>query len=161
MYTFFMLRSNAAATNYYFARVFFSITGTAQLSLRKRNPAESVLATQTGTIPHVAGNSYMVRFRVEGSQLYAKVWNASGAEPAGWMVTATDTDAAVPAVGSPGLRSVVVTANTNALPVIVPFDDIQITNAQKFNVTRSANGVVKPHSVGEPVALARRAIASL
>jgi hypothetical protein len=161
MYTFFMLRSNAAATNYYFARVFFSITGTAQLSLRKRNPTESVLVTQTGTIPHVAGNSYMVRFRVEGSQLYAKVWNASGAEPAGWMVTATDTDAAVPAVGSPGLRSVVVTANTNALPVIVPFDDIQITNAQKFNVTRSANGVVKPHPVGEPISLARPAIASL
>jgi hypothetical protein len=38
-----------------------------------------------------AGTSYTIHFRVVGSTLTANVWAASGSEPSGWMVTATDS----------------------------------------------------------------------
>jgi hypothetical protein len=38
------------------------------------------------------GQSYMIRFRVTGSTLMAKAWLTGQAEPATWMVMATDTD---------------------------------------------------------------------
>jgi streptogramin lyase len=38
-----------------------------------------------------AGTSYSIHFRVVGSTLTANVWAASGSEPSGWMVTATDS----------------------------------------------------------------------
>jgi hypothetical protein len=38
-----------------------------------------------------AGTSYAIHFRVVGSTLTANVWAASGSEPSGWMVTASDS----------------------------------------------------------------------
>src|SRR5579859_6183374 len=38
-----------------------------------------------------AGAAYKVHFRVVGSTLTANVWIASGSEPSGWMVTASDS----------------------------------------------------------------------
>ena len=38
-----------------------------------------------------AGTSYTIHFRAVGSTLTANVWAASGAEPSGWMVTASDS----------------------------------------------------------------------
>ena len=38
-----------------------------------------------------AGTSYTIHFRVVGSTLSANVWPSTATEPAGWMVTATDT----------------------------------------------------------------------
>lgn len=41
--------------------------------------------------PALSGKSYALRFRAVGSMLAAKVWPTGQAEPAMWMVTATDT----------------------------------------------------------------------
>ena len=41
-----------------------------------------------------AGTSYTMHFRVVGSTLTANVWPSSGSEPAGWMITATDSSIA-------------------------------------------------------------------
>src|SRR5713226_5867014 len=38
-----------------------------------------------------AGTAYTIHFRVVGSTLTANVWVASGSEPSGWMVTASDS----------------------------------------------------------------------
>ena len=38
-----------------------------------------------------AGTAYSMHFRVVGSTLYANVWASSGTEPAGWMLTTTDS----------------------------------------------------------------------
>jgi hypothetical protein len=38
-----------------------------------------------------AGTSYTIHFGVVGSTLTANVWAASGSEPSGWMVTASDS----------------------------------------------------------------------
>jgi streptogramin lyase len=49
-------------------------------------------ATILATVPFAgtAGTQYTIHFRVVGSTLTANVWAASGTEPAGWMITATD-----------------------------------------------------------------------
>jgi len=38
-----------------------------------------------------AGTAYSLHFRVVGTTLTANVWASSGAEPSGWMVTASDS----------------------------------------------------------------------
>jgi hypothetical protein len=51
-----------------------------------------------------ATTSYSLRFRIQGSQLFARAWPVGQAEPRIWMVKATDT--AIPS-GFAGLRLVV------------------------------------------------------
>jgi hypothetical protein len=160
-YLYSLARADATLTNFYMARLFISTGNVATLSLRKRTPTETVLATATSTMTHVAGQSYNIRLSVVGSDLKARAWIAGQPEPAVWHVVATDTDPLIPASGTVGLRSFLATANTNTLPVVMAWDDFQITNAQRFAVTRSTNGVAKPHAAGESIALARSAVASL
>jgi len=159
VYLYSLARTDATVANFYFARVFVGTNNVATLSLRKRTPAEAVLATASTTMTNVPGQSYNIRLRVEGSQIMARAWRVQDAEPSGWQVTATDTD--LTSAGGVGVRTFISTTNTNTLPVAVAWDDFQITNAQRFNVTRSANGVAKSHAVGEPIALSRPSIASL
>ncbi|MFE6354385.1 hypothetical protein ACFVOO_16305 [Streptomyces rochei] len=151
IYLYVLARSDAAVANFYFARLYISTTGTAELSLRKRAPAEAVLATAAATLPHVAGASYRVRLRAEGSTLRAKAWRTTTAEPAAWQVTATDTD--LPGPGVVGLRSYIGPASTNTLPVAIAWDDLS-ASPQLMHVTRSTNGIVKPHARGSDVRLA-------
>jgi hypothetical protein len=56
-----------------------------------------------GTAPFAAsaGTAYSLLSRMVGTTLSARVWAASGAEPASWMVTATDSSFAA---GQCGLR---------------------------------------------------------
>jgi len=49
--------------------------------------------TTLASVPFAAsaGTAYSIHFRVVGSTLTANVWPASGSEPAGWMITASDS----------------------------------------------------------------------
>ena len=49
--------------------------------------------TKLASVPFAAsaGTAYTIHFRVVGSTLTANVWPASGSEPAGWMITASDS----------------------------------------------------------------------
>src|SRR6266849_7800440 len=51
--------------------------------------ATTILASAPFTAS--AGTAYTIHFRVVGSTLTANVWAASGTEPSGWMVTASDS----------------------------------------------------------------------
>src|SRR6266567_7970520 len=53
----------------------------------------SGVTTMLASVPFAAsgGSSYTLHFRVVGSTLSANVWAASGSEPSGWMVTASDS----------------------------------------------------------------------
>jgi hypothetical protein len=53
--------------------------------------------------PATAGTSYSIRFRAVGTTFMGKVWPSASAEPAGWMLTATDNSIAV---GVCGMRMV-------------------------------------------------------
>jgi hypothetical protein len=65
------------------------IDGASLIIQKKVNGVTTILAS----VPFkaTAGTSYSIHFRVVGSTLSANVWVSSGAEPSGWMVTATDT----------------------------------------------------------------------
>jgi hypothetical protein len=65
------------------------ITGTSLIVQKRVNGATTIL----GSVPFAAtaGTSYTLRFRVVGTTLYARVWQAGTAEPTNWMVMVTDT----------------------------------------------------------------------
>ncbi|MEU9141714.1 hypothetical protein AB0D33_38240 [Streptomyces sp. NPDC048404] len=158
-YTYVALRADAIGTQFYFARLYFATAGTVELTIRKRVPAETVLATYATKPTYTAGSAWQVRFRVEGSTLSARFWAAGDTEPSAWQVTATDT--ALTAPGGLALRSYISATNTNTLPVAIAWDDARITTAQRFNVARAVNGVAKSHPAGAPIALTHQAIAAL
>jgi hypothetical protein len=160
IYAYCLLRTDSAVNSYYFARLFFSSNAaTAELSIRKRTPSETLLATAASTMVHSAGQAYYVRFNVTGSTISAKAWRTQDSEPDAWQVTATDTD--LPAAGGVGIRTFVQTANTNTLPISFAFDDLELVGAQRMTTERSINGVVKTHNPGQPISLTHPAIVAL
>jgi hypothetical protein len=76
-----------------------------------------------------AGTVFRLRFDVTGTSpttLRAKAWAASGAEPASWQLTATDSEAALQAAGSPGLRAYLGGSATNTPTWL--FDNFTVTS---------------------------------
>lgn len=146
----------ADSSNYYSARLAFNTDQSVTLSIRKRvGGSESELASHDlPGVSHAAGRQFSVRFWGNGSTLRARAWLASGPEQElTWLLEAADTD--LTAAGSLGLRSILSSANTNPLPVNVTYDDLTVYNPQVMTVTRSQNGIVKPHPAGTDVRLAQ------
>jgi hypothetical protein len=154
---FILARANIGTGAYYFARLTAATTSTVQLTLRKRLPAETLLATAPHTLPFTAGATYRVRLQIEGTTVRAKAWPLGGVEPEDWEVSATDTSLTSGAVGC---GSFIPTTNTNTLPVVFSFDDVEVF-PQVMTVQRSINTVVKSHDAGAPISLARPAPAAL
>ncbi|MDN3568436.1 hypothetical protein QWZ14_29000, partial [Paeniroseomonas aquatica] len=102
-------------------------------------------------LTHSTTADYRIRFKVQGSWLFAKVWNAASSEPTQWTDCAWDT--AITAAGSWGIRTALTSGNTNTLPVSVQFDTDATTHPQAISVTRSVNTVVKAQAAGAPVGL--------
>lgn len=151
----------ADTSNHYYARLEFTTTATAIITVRKRVAGvDTQLATFTTDLTHVANTQFSIRVQMIGTAIKAKAWQSSYAEPGYWQVTATDSD--ITASGAVGVRSIISSAATNA-PVVFSFDDFQ-TNAlasQTFNVTRSVNGIVKTHSIGDTVELFKKSYTAL
>lgn len=140
MYTYFRGRINGAGDQYYFARLEFTTSGTASLSTRKRTPSETLLDTADTSLTHIAGQSYYVRFVLQGSNIRAKAWRIQDTEPTQWMCESVDTD--LTAAGDVGTRSYVSPTNTNTLPVVLTFDDMYIrTGSAVSNYTLPASGL--------------------
>jgi hypothetical protein len=93
-----------------------------------------------------------------GPTLSAKVWPRSSPEPAAWQITATDSALTAPA--SVGVRAVLGSATTNAIPYIAQFDNLYV-GPQAMTVTRAINGIAKPHAAGTPLSLAHPMRAAL
>jgi hypothetical protein len=140
------------ADNLYYLRLNFLTTGAVQLELRERTAAvEATLGTAfTLAATYAADTYFRVRFQGSGSTLRGKAWLASGgAEPDVWQVSATDSTATGTTMG---LRSISSAGTTNVNPEI-RFQNFQLLNPQALNVQRSVNGVVKAHSLGDPLSL--------
>ena len=147
------------ADNLYYARVEFTTAAGITLTLRKRvgGTESTVGGTFDRELTYAAGTMFRVRFQGQGSTLRMKVWRQSDMEPPAWHITATDTSLAD---GDVGVRSIATTGNTNVSPVI-RYDNFRVANPQALAVERSRNQVVKSHTVGTDVRLARPAITSL
>ncbi|MCX4827191.1 hypothetical protein OG746_00345 [Streptomyces sp. NBC_01016] len=155
----FLMARYTDTNHFYFARAQVAPAGNIVLTLRKRNGAEAQLGGSYTVPSFAAGTYYTLRLQVIGSTIRAKCWLRSATEPEAWQLSETDTD--LTAMGSVGVRSLLGTSSTQALPVTASFDNFQVTDSQTFTVTRSLNGVVKPHTAGTPLSLAHPAIASL
>ncbi|MFD7224837.1 poly-gamma-glutamate hydrolase family protein [Streptomyces sp. NPDC059892] len=151
----------ADASNSYLARLEFTTTATAALTIRRRLAGtETALAGGTvAGLTHTPGGRFAVRLQITGSNLRAKTWPASLREPADWTVETSDTS--LTAAGQIGMRSLLSTANTNPLPVLASWSDFLVRGPQRFTVVRSVNGISKPHSPGTGVRLAVPTVTAL
>ncbi|WP_285241002.1 PKD domain-containing protein [Arthrobacter sp. G.S.26] len=91
--------------------------------------AETVISTAPLTgLTLAPGDAIRIRMQVTGtgtSTLQAKVWRDTAAEPAAWLLTSTDTTAALQAPGTTGLVGYLSGSATN-VPITVRFDDYSV-----------------------------------
>ncbi|MDX2702139.1 hypothetical protein PV350_04670 [Streptomyces sp. PA03-6a] len=147
--------------DHYYARLSFNTNQTVTLVLQRRLASvQTDLATVVVPgLTHAANTPVIVRLRVFGSSLQARAWLVGAPEPAWWHAEASDST--LPAAGSIGVRTILDGANTNTLPFLVQFDNVEVLNPQRFTVTRSVNGVVKAQSAAADVRLAQPMILGL
>ena len=117
-----------AAVGDYRAKLHFYSTGVVNLGVER-----VVAATETALqvvavpgLPYAAGDQVRVRVQVSGTSpttVRAKVWRVGGTEPATWLVSATDSTAALQEPGGIGLASYLSSTATNA-PVSARYDDL-------------------------------------
>lgn len=86
--------------------------------------------THTGT-----GMGVRFRARAAGSQLRLRVWQAGTTEPSTWHVTVTDTALTS---GRAALRGILAAGNSNALPVLLEWDDVAVYNAARLTLASTA-----------------------
>ena len=82
-------------------------------------------AVPVGGLTYTAGQQLNLRVQVVGTSpttVQAKLWPATGAEPAAWQATVTDSTAGLQSTGSVGLRAYLSASATNT-PVTVRFDN--------------------------------------
>lgn len=141
--------------NNYTARIAFQTNQAVSLLINKRvAAAQSDVTSVTLPWTHAAGAVFAVRVRIDGNRIRAKAWPvATTTEPRQWHIDTTDSD--LPTGGNVGVRSTLGSGSTNTLPFTFTYDNFETVNNQRFNVTRSENGIVKSHVVGERVELAR------
>ncbi|WP_143065955.1 hypothetical protein [Streptomyces sp. CC53] len=146
------------ASNYLGARIEFGVDQSVQLSLIKlvAGAPGAYPAVDTG-LTHEAGVPIRLRFEGQGATLRARAWLASDPEPTTWQTTHLDNS--IVAAGQLGVRTRILTGNTNTLPVAISFTDFHV--AQLVTVTRSVNGIRKAHGSGTDVRLATTPIIAL
>ncbi|KQT02337.1 alkaline phosphatase [Cellulomonas sp. Leaf395] len=117
----------------YRAKVALSSGGGVSVRLFRTNAtgAETAIGsavTATG-VTYTAGTQLTVALEVVGTSpttVRAKIWPATGTEPASWLTSVTDTTAALQVPGHTGLFALLSSTATNA-PVTVRFDGYGVT----------------------------------
>ncbi|MFJ9887185.1 hypothetical protein ACIQRW_15125 [Streptomyces sp. NPDC091287] len=152
-----MLRVDPAdvGNTYYYGEIEFnyqpSRTVRARI-MRRQNGADTALSTAIDVpgLTYTAGAIIRCRFRAVGPLLQLRAWADGSPEPTTWAVEVTDTALSS---GRVGLRAILDPPNTNTLPFPVNFRDFSVAGDQLMTVTRSVNGIAKPHSAGAPLSL--------
>ncbi len=131
------LARRISASNYYRARVRVLSTGAVRASLlRQVAGSGSTLGTEM-TVPgltYAPGDALNVRTRATGTSpttLRMRVWKVGTPEPTSWLLTATDSSAALQTAGSVGLSSYIPASITN-VPLLVAYDDLQVARASSL-----------------------------
>ncbi|MEY2848657.1 MAG: hypothetical protein RI885_1322 [Actinomycetota bacterium] len=113
----------------YRARLVFASSGT--VALQAQRGATTLVATLAPGLTYVPGEQLRVRVQVTGvspTTIRAKVWRVGTVEPAAWLVSTTDSTAALQAAGQVGLGSYL-SGSANSAPVVTSFDDLSVTSA--------------------------------
>lgn len=142
--TYVSLLGRDAGSQSYRAKLTFRAGGSTTLAIT-RNSAGTDTALASLTLPGsvLAGTTLRVRFQQSGTApttLRASAWPAAGAEPAGWMLSATDVTAALQSAGGVGLDAYVSSSATA----------IQTVQVDRFTVVRP--GTSTPPANVAPIA---------
>lgn len=107
------LRADVANLNFYRILLSFDATGNVDLFFQKRVAGvATTLGSSANAFAYIATTQFNAVLEVWGSQIRAKVWDASTPEPAAWTFTVTDTSLSAP--DQLGLATFRSPANTNA-----------------------------------------------
>lgn len=119
-----LLARNPDASNHYRVGVRFGLAGATTIIVTKRVAAvETVVASVAGPT-YSAGQTWFIHAQVNGTALSVSAWPASSVEPVAFQVATTD--AALGASGPCGVLALLLTGNTNTLPVSFQVDDYQL-----------------------------------
>lgn len=116
--------------NHYIFRVRFSPSAGNPVFAVIQKQESGIITTlgsevQVSGLAHTATSFYWMRASAAGSVLSFKVWADGSSEPLGWQVQLTDQTFA--GSGAVGVRSILLSGNTNALPVVFSYDDFEAT----------------------------------
>jgi hypothetical protein len=119
-------------TSDYRLKLQITATNVTAFLIRTVNGTETIMATQTmpGFV-YQPGQVVHVRLRATGTgttTLQGKVWVDAQPEPTAWMLTATDTTAALQNPGAVGLYTYL-SGSATTQPVVVRYDDFTVTAA--------------------------------
>ncbi|MFC6147940.1 MULTISPECIES: PKD domain-containing protein [Mumia] len=93
---------------------------------RTEGGTETAIATGAVAGSHAAGDTWRIRVQATGTApttIRAKIWRAGTSEPGSWLVTATDSTAALQAAGGIAFNPYLSGSATNA-PIIASFDEV-------------------------------------
>ena len=119
--------------NGYRAKVRLDATGGAQLTLSRVVGGTETAVRTAVTVPGVkltAGSQLQIRMQTQGTgttNLRARAWMAGTPEPTTWLVTATDTTAALQTTGGQYLSTYLTSSSTN-IPVVGRWDDLVVSS---------------------------------
>ena len=124
VYAFLLLRSQAGAGHY---RIGLALTPGGKSLVRGQTDTGTSLFPDADTgLGFSAGVPYVLRVQVQGASpttIRARAWKAAAAEPAGWLVTASDNTAPLQSAGAVGIR----TLNDSSTAMRLEFDDLLAT----------------------------------
>jgi len=126
------------AADLYYLRCEFNVDQTIALNLFRIVGSSTGLASATATVTHSTGTTYTARLRVAGQRIQCKFWQTSQGEPGSWDIDVIDPSP-LTTPGAVGVRAQLSSANTNALPVVVQFDNF--TAVPAVTVERSTDQV--------------------
>lgn len=121
-----ILRQSDTNNNY---RVALVLTTGGQMTLQLIRTVGGVTTNLTTALSlgaHVAGSPWRIKGMIYNSQLYAKAWRPSAGGEPDWQLMVRDTAHKLSTATRSGLRARLVTGNTNPLPVLIEWDDLEI-----------------------------------
>lgn len=125
-----ILLRNVDSANHYTANLIWGTDNTVAVRLSSVVAGVKTTLATTTIGWYVAGDSFTLKARIDGSNIYARAWKYDGEEPTFWQVSTVST--AFTAAGGVGLRSEAPTGNTNTLPFTVSFDAFTNAPATSF-----------------------------
>lgn len=133
-----LARQQAAAT-YYHASISIATTNVVTLLLIKVvGGVATTLASVVLDQVHAAGATWGLKLEACGARLRARAWRTTVNEP-DWLLTAMDWDLTTGTIV--GSRSRLESGNTNALPVVISWDNHRTMIGQPVRLYRVVGGV--------------------
>lgn len=125
------------SNNFYQVNVTFKVGGSFTVDLTRFSGGVSTVIAGPVTVPGLtpAANALKGRVSLVGSLFQVKLWDRDNGTPppAAWTLSATDTS--VTGTGAVRLESFVSSSNSNAKPIIIRFDNLNITDLTPLTVT--------------------------